>query len=346
MTGVFTLTFDTELIWGSFDHSSPGDFERHYPDERATIDGMLRLLERYEVSATWALVGHLFLDACERDASGRAHGDMVHPRQSRMRTDWFHADPATDRARDPLWYGVDVLDAIQDAGHPQEIACHSFSHPQFGDPAMTLEAARSDLAACVRLANDRGIRLKSFVFPRNSEGHHVALHEAGIRVFRGLDPTWHSRTPEAVHRPAHFVDQALGIAPPVSRPTEHLPGLWRVPGSALLMGRTGMRRYVPAGARIHKAKLGLRRAAEQDAVFHLWTHPFNLSSDREYMLGVLEGILRAATEARDRDQLRIAPMGAVPDLFGADPEGVTVDRVSPAASLASQDFATAGGSQS
>ncbi len=136
---------------------------------------MLRLLERYEVSATWALVGHLFLDECERDASGRAHGDMVHPRQSHVDADWFHADPATDRARDPLWYGVDVLDAIQDAGHPQEIACHSFSHPQFGDPAMTLEAARSDLAACVRLATERGIRLKSFVFPRNSEGHHGAL---------------------------------------------------------------------------------------------------------------------------------------------------------------------------
>ena len=56
-------------------------------------------------------------------------------------------------------------------------------------------------------------------------------------------------------------------------------------------------------------------------MFHLWTHPFNLSSDRAYMLQVLEGILQAASNARDRDQLRIAPMGAVPDLFGADPRG-------------------------
>jgi hypothetical protein len=86
------------------------------------------------------------------------------------------------------------------------------------------------------------------------------------------------------------------------------------------MGTTGMRRFVPAASRIHKAKLGLRRAAEQDGVFHLWTHPFNLSSDRAYMLSVLEGILQAASNARDRDH-PIAPMGAVPDLFGADPEG-------------------------
>ena len=98
MTGVFTLTLDTELIWGSFDHSTPAEFEHHYPDERATIDGMLRLLERYEVSATWALVGHLFLDECERDASGRAHGDMVHPRQSHVERGLVPRGPVqTDR---------------------------------------------------------------------------------------------------------------------------------------------------------------------------------------------------------------------------------------------------------
>ena len=346
MTGVFTLTFDTELIWGSFDHSSAEAFEREYPDERKTIDGLIRLLERYEISATWAVVGHLFLSECQRDASGRAHGDMVHPRQSASELDWYRGDPCTDLGRDPLWYGPDIIDAIQGAGHPQEIASHSFAHPEFGDPAMTIEAARSDLAACVQAATDRGITLKSFVFPRNSEGHHAALREAGFRVFRGADPTWHAKAPTSLHRVAHLTDQLLGIAPPVSRPMEELPGLWRVPGSALLMGTTGMRRVVPAGARIHKAKLGFKRAVEQDAVFHLWTHPFNLSTHREYMLGVLEGILRVAADARDRDQLRIAPMGAVPDLFGAKPDGVMDERTANAVGHAGQDFVPAGGSGS
>jgi peptidoglycan/xylan/chitin deacetylase (PgdA/CDA1 family) len=345
MTGVFTLTLDTELIWGSFDHASPAEFERQYPDERATVDGMLRLLERYEVPATWAVIGHLFLSECSRDASGRAHGDMVHPRQSAFEHDWYSQDPCTDVRRDPLWYGPDMIDAISDAAHPQEIACHSFAHAQFGDPAMTIEAARSDLAACVRLAAERGITLKSFVFPRNSEGHHAAVHEAGFRVFRGVDPTWHSRTPDPVRRVAHLADQAMGIAPPVSKPVEQLPGLWNVPGSALLLGTTGVRRYIPAASRIHKAKLGIQRAAEQDGVFHLWTHPFNLSTHRAYMLGVLEGILRVAAGARDRDQIRIAPMKAVPDLFGARPEGSIVDRAAKAVAPG-QDLAPAGGSQS
>jgi hypothetical protein len=106
-----------------------------------------------------------------------------------------------------------------------------------------------------------------------------------------------------------------------------------------------VRRYVPSAARIHKAKLGIQRAAEQDGVFHLWTHPFNLSTHREYMLGVLEGILRVAASARERDQIRIAPMKAVPDLFGARPEGSIVDRAAKAVAPG-QDLAPAGGSQS
>ena len=269
---------------------------------------------------------------------------MVHPRQSAMDADWYAQDPCTDAGRDPLWYGRDVVDAIADADHPQEIACHSFAHAEYGDPAMTIEAVRSDLAACVRVAAERGITLKSFVFPRNNEGHHAALHEAGFRVFRGADPTWHARTPGPVRRVAHLADHALAIAPPVSKPSEELPGLWRVPGSSLLFGTAGVRRYIPASARIHKAKLGMQRAAEHEGVFHLWTHPFNLSTHREYMLDVLEGILRVAANARDRDQIRIAPMKAVPDLFGARPEGAIVDRVANAVAPG-QDLAPAGGSQ-
>ena len=56
-------------------------------------------------------------------------------------------------------------------------------------------------------------------------------------------------------------------------------------------------------SRIRKARAGLRAAAVSGSVFHLWTHPFNLSSDRAFMLAMLETILRDATAARDRGEL-------------------------------------------
>jgi peptidoglycan/xylan/chitin deacetylase (PgdA/CDA1 family) len=311
VTGTFALTFDTELIWGSFDSTPPDVFERRYPDIRGTIDAVLGLLERYEVAATWAVVGHLFLGACARDASGLAHPELVRPRQRWRPGDWYAADPCTDRAHDPLWYGDDVLDALQGARFAQEIGCHSFAHILYDDPDLTRAAVDADLDACLARAAERGIALRSFVFPRNAEGHHEALRDHGFTAFRGADPVWHARLPGPVGRAAHLVDQAAGLAPPVSTPYQKLPGLWDIPGSALLIHRTGVRRAIPMSSRVRKARAGLQRAASGGEVFHLWTHPFNLASDRGFMLATLELILREATAARDRGDIHIETMGAI-----------------------------------
>lgn len=317
MMPTFALTFDTELIWGSFDEMAPDVFEQRYPDIRGTIDSILRLLEQYEISATWAVVGHLYLPRCGRNAAGVAHPELIHPQQSWWPEDWYSRDPCTDRGRDPLWYGEDILDAIQAARTPQEIGCHSFSHALYGDPALTREAVDADLEACVALATSRGITLRSFVFPRNSEGHHEALRAHGFTAYRGVDPTWHVNLRGPMARAANFADHVVGLPPPVSEPIEALPGLWNIPGSALLVHRTGARRFISMTSRRRKLDAGLRRALASGKVFHLWTHPFNLASDPPFMLAALDGIVRDAVEARDRGQLIIESMGQISDRMAA-----------------------------
>ena len=126
-------------------------------------------------------------------------------------------------------------------------------------------------------------------------------------------PTWHAENPGPAGRVAHLVDQAIAIPPPVSTPNEELPGLWNIPGSMLLMHRSGLRRVVPMGARVRKARRGLRRAIREGGVFHLWTHPFNLASDQEVMLATLDAILRDAVRLRDAGRLRIESMGQIAD---------------------------------
>jgi peptidoglycan/xylan/chitin deacetylase (PgdA/CDA1 family) len=319
VTPTFTLTFDTELIWGSFDRMPAERFARLYPDIRGTIASVLRILEKYEVSSTWAVLGHLFLSECRRDRSGVAHSELVRPRQSWRDGDWYAADPCTDRKRDPLWYGDDILDALQAARTPQEIGCHSFSHVLYGDPDLTREAVDADLDACVTLAARRGIALRSFVFPRNSEGHHDALRAHGFQAYRGADPTWHAGLPGPLGRGAHLIDQLAALPPPVSQPTERLPGLWNIPGSCLLMHRTGIRSLIPMASRIRKARSGLGRAEATGGLFHLWTHPFNLASDPRFMIRALDTIVRDAVERRDRGSIVIEPMGAIAERMSGPP---------------------------
>jgi peptidoglycan/xylan/chitin deacetylase (PgdA/CDA1 family) len=314
MTGTFALTFDTELIWGSFDHLSPGQFASRYRDERGVIDTVLRLLDQFEIAATWAIVGHLFLSACQRDRFGAAHPELaVRPRQSWRSGDWYDADPCTDRRRDPLWYGDDIVDALQATRTPQEIGCHSFSHALFGDLAMTREAVDADLEACTTLAAARGIELRSFVFPRNFEGHHEALQAHGFRAYRGANPSWHLGFNGPLGRATRLIDQLAALPPAVSQPRETIPGLWNIPASAVLISHRGLRRAVTAASVISKVRTGLRRARETGGVFHLWTHPFNLTIDRRIMIALLETILQEAAEARDRGEIVIEPMGAIAD---------------------------------
>src|SRR5262249_32941528 len=160
-------------------------FARDVPDPRGTVRDLLALLVERELSATWAMVGHLFLGACQRGPDGRAHPELVRPRYRWYPRDWLSCDPCSDRARAPLFYGDAILGLLVGARTPQEIGCHSFSHLVYGDPGCSREAAASDLAACVQAARARGIVLRSFVFPRNLEGHHALLREHGFIAYRG-----------------------------------------------------------------------------------------------------------------------------------------------------------------
>ena len=311
MTGTFVLSLDTELVWGSFDHIAAKDFEQRYPDIRGTIADILQLLERHEIPATWAIVGHLFLHACERGLDGRAHPELRRPAHAWHDGDWLGSDPCTDRTKDPLWYGDDIVDLVRSAQVPHEIGSHSFSHVIFGDEGCTAEVAASELDACVRVAANDGIQLRSFVFPRNSEGHHDVLLAHGIRAFRGAEPYWYRGLPGPLRRLAHLADQAAAVTPPVSSATEALPGLWNIPGSMLLLSRVGARRLVPMRARVRKARRGMHRAVREDKIFHLWFHPFNLAVDRPAMLRALDEILQEATRLRASGQLAIRTMGSL-----------------------------------
>ena len=134
MTPTLVLSLDKELIWGSFDHTTDDAFLRRYPDPRAVVDRLLAVLDEHEVPATWAVVGHLFLDSCVRGLDGRAHPELPRPSYRWYPRDWFERDPCTDARRSPLWYGPDIVDAVLGRKTLHEVACHSFSHIPYGDP--------------------------------------------------------------------------------------------------------------------------------------------------------------------------------------------------------------------
>lgn len=310
--GVFTLSLDFELIWGTLDLFGPQAFRGACEIERhLVIDRLLSLLEELEVPATWCILGHLFLDSCRREG-GVAHPDIHRPRHSWVKDDWFAQDPCRDERADPTFYGRSLVEKIRACRAPQEIGSHSFSHVIFGDPGCSRETAESELAACVRVARDMGIEPASFAFPRNRVGHLDLLPRHGFRCYRGPG-RWYERseTPGALERLAHLVDVFAAVRPPVFLPEPAGSGLWNIPGSMIYFPMHGLRRFLPVSVRVRRARKGLAAAVREGGVFHLWTHPTNLADETEAMFGGLAAILAQVADLRAQGRLDVRTLGSL-----------------------------------
>lgn len=306
--GVFTLSLDFELIWGTQDVAGPDEFRQACLFERRRIvDDLLALLHEFEIPATWCIVGHLFLDSCD----GK-HADLKRPQHHWMQGDWYQHDPGGREDESSVFLGKSLVEKILACPTRQEVGFHSFSHVIWGDPGCSREVAESEIAACVRAAAWTGTKAVSFVFPRNRVGHLDVLAANGLRVFRGPGPRWYERdeNPGALGRLAHLAEVALGAPAPTVLPETTAEGLVNLPGSMIYLPAHGVRGLIPVSRRVRRALAGLDDAANRRRVFHMWFHPTNLADRYHPMIGGLREVFARARGLRDAGRLDLRPMAA------------------------------------
>lgn len=309
--GVFTLSLDFELIWGTLDLFGPEAFRRTCELERqVVIERLLDLFVEFDIRATWCVVGHLMLDRCGGE-SGQKHPDIVRPRHTWCRDDWFEHDPGGTEEEAPVFLGRSLVEKIRACPVPQEIGSHSFSHVIFGDAGCSGETARSELRACVEAGRQVGLSMRSFSYPRNHVGHLEVLAEHGFTCFRGPEPGRYrgGRLPAAVQRFAHLLEVVTVAEPPIGIPRLTPEGIVEIPGSMVYFPAHGFRRFVPMSWRIRRALKGLDAAADQQRIFHLWTHPTNLVDRMDAMFEGLRQILHHAAGLRREGLLSVMTMG-------------------------------------
>ena len=106
--GVFTISLDFELIWGTLDRGVDTFREACELEREVVVDRLLALLAEFEISATWCTLGHLFLESCAPH-DGRKHPEIVQPTHEGI-TDWFEHDPCGTEQTDPIFYGNSTVD--------------------------------------------------------------------------------------------------------------------------------------------------------------------------------------------------------------------------------------------
>lgn len=308
--GIFTLSLDFELIWGTADLGLENFKHLCKIEREVVIDRLLNVFEKYNLSATWAILGHLFLDKCEA-----SHSEITRPNYSWTKEDWFAHDPGGAETDESIHLGRSLVEKIKNCSVRQEIGSHSFSHIVFGDEGCSQKTAENEISECVRIAEKDGIKLKSFVFPRNEVGYLDVLKKYDFSCYRGVEPNWYEDrdVSEKLRRGLRLLDVLRAAKPPVVLPEKTAEGLWNIPGSAMFFPMHGFRRHIPMSLRVKRCLKGLKSAANEKKIFHLWFHPTNMVDEMEKMFAGLEEILQYASKLREQGKIEFLTMEQICD---------------------------------
>ncbi len=302
--GAFVFSLDFELAWG-YQHLP------HAPDLRPLyriVPQILDIFKTYDVSATWAAVGHLMLS--------HEQAQSEYPRIDGVP---YHGEEGTE-----VFYAPALVQSILDCPTHQELACHSFTHAPIGSSRCPADVARQELQRCQVAGEKWGRRMESVVFPWNVVGRVDLLEECGYKCYRAENSEWYWfrqvrrfascaprtlpwRVAQYAIRSLRLIDELACLAPPLPRP-RRLGDVWEIPHSMFFPGFSGVSSLVPADWRRRRAVVGLRRAAARKRIFGMFTHPHNLLSGTEPLLRALEGICRQAAALRDAGRLKILTM--------------------------------------
>ncbi len=314
MTGQFTLSVDVEGLWGLFIVRSYVDDPRAAEAGRRALPQMLRLLAERKMHATFAFVGHLFLDRCG-PWSGPPHPDAPRPRYPWYDRDWYADDPAGDETSHPLWYARSQALETAAAGH--DVGAHGFAHAVLDETCVPADVADAEFALAQQAARHAGLpKLRSFVYPQNVVGHVARLAPGGFACYRESDGGRGARAgpPGGLGRAMNLAKHALAAAPFVGKAVRRPDGVVAVPSSFPLLGREGLRSAVTRAARVARVEKGLVAAAREGALLHVWTHPHAFADDAA--LGDLAAVLDAVAARRDRGDVEVLTMAEVADRTG------------------------------
>lgn len=302
------LTLDTELAWGMVDKPvSLINSKEYFCNTRSAIDGMLELLEKYQISATWAIVGSLLLD--KPNFEDEFIEDIVADSTKEVKNEYINLLKQED-----IWCGQDILQKIKSSSVPQEIGLHSFSHVIFRDERVTKDIAVKEFRQGKDILRQYGEKPISFVFPRNEINYLKELKEEGFCAYRGVEPSWYINASRIMKKICHMLDQTFAITPPVVDPI-YKNGLVNIPASMLYLPMHGFRKYIPLKSRTTKALKGIQRAINEKKIFHLWFHPFNIATNQEKLLKGLEEIFKEVSNERDKGNLEVMTMGEVASMY-------------------------------
>ena len=180
--GIFTISLDFELFWGVRDHRTLENYGENVRNVHQVVPRLLDLFKKYDVHCTWATVGFLFFSGKQEMLAS-----LPSQKPDYVRKEYDPYSYLEQNELEKIYHFAPALIEQIKKAPGQEIGTHTFCHFYTLERNTTTEQFRSDLKAAIKIAKEKGIEIKSIVFPRNqySPDHIKVCMEEGIIIYRG-----------------------------------------------------------------------------------------------------------------------------------------------------------------
>ena len=290
MGGYLVISLDFELLWGVFEKRTIDSYGANILGARTAIGDLLDIFVQYDIKCTWAIVGFLFAATKEELLN---YIPPVKPEYSnRNLSSYDHLDTVgINEIEDPYHFAATLIPLIS-VTPGQEIATHTFSHYFCLAKGQTLEAFDHDLAAARKIANAKGIKPTSLIFPRNevNQDYLSLLSKYQINCYRSIRE-WQPRQIK-MRRLLRLIDSYIPLWGhddyPIQAIGNHEP--YNVMGSRFLRPYSTKLRLLDR-LKLWRILRDMTHAARHGRIYHLWWHPHNFGVNQQENFKMLRTIL-------------------------------------------------------
>ncbi len=269
----FCISIDCELAWGVHEQISHKFIEKTLElDEKICFD-LLSIFNEFDINATWAIVAGM-LDK---------------------------NNPMIKNYNPKAWYNPKIIEKIQNSKQYQEIASHSYAHPNFIN--FSEKEIEEDFQKAEYFFNNYGIKINTFIFPRNKIRYLNLLNKYGIKIYRGLDKSFYKKVykyNKLLGKFANILDKTVPLSANSVSPIISLHHLIELQSSLLFISRNGYKKIITEYSIFSKAKKAIDNAIKNKECFHLWFHPSNFYYNTESQFLLLKKILEYVNLNRKR----------------------------------------------
>jgi len=310
-TGSLIISLDFELYWGVVETKTPDSYHENLSGAILAAEEILKLFSKYKIQATWATVGMLVAN------NSHQLEDMLpdkQPTYDNPNVSTYEYIKRSKEFKPDFHFANEVVQKILADEH-QELGSHTFSHYFTLESGQTADQFDADLNSMLQLVQPLGADLQSIVFPRDqvNTGYLKLLSKYGLKYYRSPPAGKHfsSETKNSyLSKLVRFLDSytpIFGLHTFDSRDTSRMAELSCIPASHFLRPHNS-RFPVLDKLQVNKIKKSIKYAAKKQEAFHLWWHPHNFGKNRTENLNMLENILTAFCELRDRNEMQSCTM--------------------------------------